>query len=813
MLLTTTRGIVGSSIRTFKSIISMFNLSLQSNSRLRFVTFVVAITTAIVVTISCNQANAQWLKKGKQELPSPLVDSEPFDLIILNDRGGNAILKVKPLGSQLPDFPLSAKGAVAFDLFADFDERLDVPNSSISEIQTFNQLLFEESQELIDEKKYSKAFRNLLYLYDNGEENNTDVVTTMRSCMFLDATRSFKAGKYERSLSTYEDIYSSDPNFSLSDFKDKKLIDVIMLCFDGIIQQRFDAGEFSTVRNNVDAVAKKYPNEAAALTERWDEIFFKRSSEFLTEAKQHANDGNGLLANQFARLADQLAPKRPEVLQFQRELRRQFPMVVVGVSQPGADGDPSRIDHWGSRRTGRLLKRRVLELASLSDEGGRYEFLNGSLKRDDDAGLRYTFEIDQQPRFGVPPINAFELSSRLISRAQKDSPNYSSSWTKVVDRVFVEGENKVSFTLKSPFVRPDALLGMTYQDAPDAFDGPYWQASQQDDITTYDVNSLYASENSPSQRPVIIERLFASASEAVDDLILGNIDVVDRVAIGDVQRLKENPKIGVRPYALPTVHLLVPKIRSEELGNDLDFRSGLSHLIDRDLVVNDVICNGNLIDGCTPISGPFPIGTPDNDQISYGSDLSANPIAHNEALGRVLADLAMRPKPPKRESKLQPPSLTIVYPQSSVAANACNAIARTWSQAGFPTEAKALKSGESIPADPNWDFLYMEVTIEEPLVDARKLIGSSGVATNVSAPIEQTLRRLDYARSWRQACADLRRLHRQVRVDLSIIPLWQVTEFYAFRNSTRNLGRDLIHLYQNVDRWKIDPSANEEPKN
>lgn len=107
----------------------------------------------------------------------------------------------------------------------------------------------------------------------------------------------------------------------------------------------------------------------------------------------------------------------------------------------------------------------------------------------------------------------------------------------------------------------------------------------------------------------------------------------------------------------------------------------------------------------------------------------------------------------------------------------------------------------------------MEVTIEEPLVDARKLIGSSGVATNVSAPIEQTLRRLDYARSWRQACADLRRLHRQVRVDLSIIPLWQVTEFYAFRNSTRNLGRELIHLYQNVDRWKIDPSANEEPKN
>ena len=811
MQITTECDVYVSSTITFKSIFSMSKLLFQSNAILNVVTAVMAVAVGVALTVLCEPANAQWLKKGKEELPSPLVDSDPFDLIILNKNGDNAILKVKPLGDRMPDFPLSARGAVAFDLFADFDERLDVPNSSIKEIQTFNQLLFEESQQLIQAKEYSMAFRGLLYLYDNGGEDDPSLVKTMRSCMFLDATQSFKEKKYERSLSTYEDIYASDPDFPLDGF-DKKLIDVILLCYDGIIQQRFDAGNYSTVRNNVSAVASKYPDEAADLVNRWDKIFLKRSDEFFEESKKYAEEGNGRLANQFARLADQMVPDRPEVLEYQNELRRQFPLIIVGVSQPSADSDPSRIDHWGSRRTGRLLKRRALELASLSDEGGRYEFLNGTLNRDDDAGLRYTFEINPKPKFGVPPINAFQLSSRLISRARKDSPNYSIGWAKVVDRVFVEGENKVSFTLKSPFVRPEALLGMTYQDDSAVFDGLYVMASQQDDVTTFEANPIYTPKSPVNELPTIIERSYGSASEAVDNLILGNVDVVDRVAIGDIERLKQNPKIGVRPYAIPTVHLLVPKIRSEELGNDLHFRSGLSHLIDRDLVVNDVICNGSLIDGCTPISGPFPIGTSDNDQISYGSDLSTQPIAHDEALGRVLVDLAMQPKPPKRESKLEPPSLTIVYPQSSVAANACNAIARTWSQAGFPTETKALDPGESIPSDPNWDFLYMEVTIEEPLADARKLIGSRGVATNVSAPIEQTLRMLDYARSWRRACADLRRLHRQVRVDLSIIPLWQVTEFYAYRNSTRNLGRDIIHLYQNVERWEIDPSANAEPK-
>ena len=729
------------------------------------------------------------------------------------------MLKVRPLGERLPEFPLKVGGTLVFEYVADFDETLEVPNGSIKEIQTFEQLLLEESQKLVSQKKYSQAFRSLLYLYDNGGKNDPSLVETMRSCMFLDATESLNKKEYEQSLSTYEDIYASDPSFSLPN-SSKELIDVIMLCYDGIIKQKFDAGEYSTVRKNVAAVAEKYPDAAEALTNRWNEVFLKRSDELLAEAKQYAEKGEGRLAHQYSRLADQMVPGRSEVLSYQSELLKQFPLVIVGVSQPGADNDPSRIDHWGSRRTGRLIKRRVLELTSLSDEGGQYDFLNGTLMRADDVGMRYTFEIKPETKFGVPPIDAYKLSSRLISRAQADSPNYSSNWAKIVDRVFVEGEDKVSFTLKSPYVRPEALLGMTYQDVnQDAedpnqskFDGPYTIANQRNNITTFEVNPTYMAEGETSSHPVIIEQLYSSASAAVDDLIQGNIDVVDRVAIGDVARLREDPKIGVRPYALPTLHMLIPKIRSEELGPDLDFRSGLSHMIDRDLIVNDVICNGTKIDGCTPVSGPFPVGTEDNDQISYGTDLDLKPIAFNEALGWVLVDLAMRPKPPKRAEKLKAPSLTIAYPQSSIAANACNAIARNWSQAGFPTETRALKAGESIPTDPNWDFLYMEVTIEEPLADARDLIGSRGAAKDVSAPIEQTLRRLDYARSWRSACADLRRLHRQVRVDLSVIPLWQVTEYYAFRNSARNIGRDLIHLYQNVDLWKIDPTANEEQK-
>ena len=288
------------------------------------------------------------------------------------------------------------------------------------------------------------------------------------------------------------------------------------------------------------------------------------------------------------------------------------------------------------------------------------------------------------------------------------------------------------------------------------------------------------------------------------------MDIVDRVPISDLDRLQGDPNVVVRPYVLPTIHLLIPKIREPELENDPNFRAGLSYTIDREMIVKEVLCGGRDVDGCEPISGPFPIGTENNDQISYGYDLRAKPLQYNERLGMVLTELSLRANPPKRPEPLPKPSLTIAHPRSSSAKNAAAAIARAWSQAGFPTETRELGVGEAVPADANWDFLYMEVTVEEPLADAGRIIGSQGFATQVSAPIEQTLRILNYSRSWQTACAALRRLHRQIRVDLSVIPLWQITEHYAYRNTLRNIGRDNIHLYQHVDRWKIDLTAEED---
>ena len=133
-----------------------------------------------------------------------------------------------------------------------------------------------------------------------------------------------------------------------------------------------------------------------------------------------------------------------------------------------------------------------------------------------------------------------------------------------------------------------------------------------------------------------------------------------------------------------------------------------------------------------------------------------------------------------------------------------------WSNIGVLTSTRELDVDESVPSDSEWDFLYLEATMEEPLSDAQVIVGQTGFAKSISAPAEQTMRSLADAQSWRAACTSLRRLHRQVAVDLSVIPLWQLKEHYAYRNTVQGIGRDLIHLYQNVDRWKIDTYGTEE---
>ena len=675
-----------------------------------------AIASAIAwQSFVASPCQAQWIERS--ELVGPFIDGDPFDLIILNKSGENAILKVLPLGEKVPPGELPSNGILVFEFFEDGEDVLEVPWDSVEKISTFADLLLQEAEDWKKKKEFPKAFRNLLWVYDHGGKKDAQLVSSLKQLLFDDGRRNFETAEFELALSIYEDIYQQNPSWR-PDGMGRSLIDIVMACYHGIIKKQFEAEDFIGVRRTVESVAQKYGEDASKLEKEWRGRFLKRSKELVAKSRELAARGEGRQAHLAIKQADQMSPGQAEVAAVQAEILREFPLVVVGVTQGAGDSSPGRTEHWGARRVGRLTQRTLVELDGLTDEGGKWSFLNGVIYRADEIGLKYVFEIkDEVPSFAVPKVNAFQVSLRLLSLADPESPIYNEAWDKICESVKIIDQSRVAVTLRSPFIRPESLLNIAFNDAdengaPDA-NGAYVLTAREEGFETYELNPRYQRREN-RQHPVIVEQEFKSASTAVDDLIANSIDVVDRVPPADLDRLKSAQGVRVRAYVLPTVHMLIPKIRGK-LENDNSFRQGLSFAIDRELLVRDVICGGQEIDGCEVLSGPFPVGTEDSDQISYGYDSRVRPLPFNSQLGMVLINLSLRAKPPVQPDPIPAPKLVIAHPTGSTATDAAEAIARMWTEVGINTTTRVLEPGQSVPNDSLWDFLYLEVTVEEPL--------------------------------------------------------------------------------------------------
>jgi tetratricopeptide (TPR) repeat protein len=763
-------------------------------------------------------ADAQWIEM--EDISRPLVENEPFDLLFLQTEG--VILKIVPLRDP-PQDPLPQTGNLIFEYFAESEGLLTVPFKEVRDYKTFRELLVDESEAWMAEKQYGRAFRNLLWVYDHGGKADRKVTRLLRTCLFRDGATAFENGNYELALSIFEDIYQQDRNFQVPGIS-QRLIDIVMTCYDKILGKSFDDEDYSTVNVTLESVQNNYPEDFEPIAKRWRERFIKKSDDLLAQSKQYARDGKGREAHMAARQAEQITPGRREVEQQNEAVLNQYPLIVVGVNQPAGDADPLRLEHWGARRVGRLTQRTVVELTGVTEEGGKYKFLNGQLTRKDEDGYEYQFTIDPEIAvFGAPKTTTFEVAARLSDLANPDSDAYNEDWAKVVETIAIDNETQVTVELRRAFVRPEALIDMTYQapkpDGQPAQDGVYTLTKQDSDFSTFDLNPAL-SVDGRQKHPVVIEQRFDLATDAVTELLSGNIDMVDRVPVSDLSRLKRKPGVQARAYLVPTIHLLLPKIRGD-LEKDPGFRRGLSHAIDRQTTLREVICGGQQINGCEVISGPLPIGTEENDQISYGYNFKTRPPSFNTKLGQVLMQMALMPKKrkPPAEGDADPkkffksakmPTLVLAHPRSSTASAACFAIADAWNKAGVPTSTRELDPTESWPAVDNWDLLYMEIAMEEPLADITQLIGATGFVTDVSAPVDQTLAALGFTQTWQGACAMLRQLHQQIATDMSVIPLWQIKEHFAYRTTVRNVGRDLVHLYQHIEHWRIDIRPEEE---
>jgi ABC-type transport system substrate-binding protein len=195
--------------------------------------------------------------------------------------------------------------------------------------------------------------------------------------------------------------------------------------------------------------------------------------------------------------------------------------------------------------------------------------------------------------------------------------------------------------------------------------------------------------------------------------------------------------------------------------------------------------------------------------MGYAYDESLEPRPYEPLVAMTLANVALRQAAELAKSEgselKEMPKFTLAYPPEDVAEVACRAIQQQLKPVGIELELKEMPPHAARESYRDYDLVYMELAIWEPIVDARRLLGPDGLAGHASPYMELALRRLEEADDWGEVRLALRQIHQIAFEETSVVPLWQMTDHFAHHRSLQGISQRPVLLYENIEQWKSEP--------
>ena len=143
----------------------------------------------------------------------PLYEEEPYDLITLDAANDNVVLKVQPLdlpGRQLPE-KLPTTGTFEVTLLDNPGERYKVKWRAVAKVDLFEQLLLNEANKLVQQRRLDEAFDYFLFMEENYSENPA-IKKGIEDYFYEEAKALHLEGKYEAALAVLGNLYERNPD-------------------------------------------------------------------------------------------------------------------------------------------------------------------------------------------------------------------------------------------------------------------------------------------------------------------------------------------------------------------------------------------------------------------------------------------------------------------------------------------------------------------------------------------------------------------------------------------------------------------------
>jgi ABC-type transport system substrate-binding protein len=621
---------------------------------------------------------------GAARADTPLFEEEPYDVITLNSANDNRVLKIKPLyvGENDPDERPPFSGKLNVRLLYAPEKQYELQASIIVRYETFGHLVLAKANAIVadtsNDRRFDQAYDYFVYLqrrktsasgqpmqmpvgYDDGIEN----------FLYEEVKYEQNRKQFDSSLALCRELYHRNP-------KRPGIDQALGTVTSDLMEVYAKQNDYRAVRALLRDLARDFPDLATVV--EWTERLQGQAAAALEAGRKAARAGKWGQAAEKCREMTAFWPQTDGGLEFAQTIHKKYPRVVVGVTTSAVNLLPGRLDDWAARRCSRLLYRTLSEFAGPGAEGGKYVCPVGEITTDP---ITHKLFIQLRPDVrwakGRVGLTGPDVARLLLLMAEPGSNEYCPEWADLLGKVSSSGLYRVEATLNRAHVRPQGLLQVALAQDPEAKDadqptpnGPMVLESNGPDETVFTGNRQYFID-APDRPMEIVERRFATVTQAVQALKRGDIQVLDRINPWMALALRNNSRVTVVPYAMPLVHCLVPNLRraalrdpsflqtldkasdqelSKLLLEDPRFRRALAFGIQRQAILSQFVA-GQEIPGCSLTSSPFPLGLGAADPMGYASDETIEARPYELRLAIALASISWQKLLKQRADKVQ----------------------------------------------------------------------------------------------------------------------------------------------------------------
>ncbi len=738
-----------------------------------------------------------------------------------------------------------------------------IPPSQIDQIILFEDLVLQRVDQLLDAGEIRSAY-DLILMVEREIPNWEKTRPRFERLLLTESKIRGDAGDIYASLALLDELAALNINNPDLQPRFGEIVGQM-------IAEAAKDGDYRKARFLMGRIERHFPQHPESTA--WREKLSQQSAAKLGEAVQAAQEKNFAQASLLAQEADRIWPTTGNARATFAQLTARYQVLRVAVESFSGEKKIFPVINEAVVRHQELVSVPMFE-ASAVDELTYYRSSFFERWDPSDLGREVTLTLrDTRPHWQSQPVlTANQIADALGLQLNPESPLFNARLASFVREFSVRSPTEIKLSFMRVPLTMEALF--RFPVITQAGSGVVESAEQATDGSTVGESTSAGAPDSTAENSVgagdpvvlstrfqlvkedatqriyrrfipepngldnaqyhvaeVVERRYPDRHQAIQAMNRGEAEFLTSVLPWEIDGFRASETLTAVKKAIPSTHVIIFNPLSKNVGG-AQVRRALSMAIDRESILKSVVLRDPQMKHGRPTSSvwrqasyatnPIEQTPPYDIRLAYALRFAAERQLQIAELQRLEPAAREKAKAAGEEFKselfrastnvdyIKLPSLRMIVAPDPVSKAAAERINVYWEKIGLQVQLiDGSQSGEPAP-DSDWDMMYRQVSMEEPLLDLWPLLTNDpqmDVLRLESFPdwMRQELINLDYAGSFIDAQRRLNDIHRHIAAQAFVIPLWEVDDYLVFQKTVSGYSAAPLSTYQNVERWTVRP--------